>query len=313
MTVRLGPRIATALVVFACLTGRAQAQSALPACSNARPSPGPGQTIPANAPGLRFRPALFNLLPTAGPNLELLDDAGASLPITFSEDFWLVTLGAPLDANRTYRWRYLDVCTSPTPRVDDPTKIQVEAAFSTTDARPLPTSAGTLVVGQPVRGHYQEGSGIIVDRDVTALPVTLVPSAELQPFLPLAAAPSVKIDGEWVSSAEFLLRAGDVEATRTILVLLRCTASPSIDGPPKVTLGRHNVSVATALPDGKVLSSEAVAVSFRCVESPTSVDLLDPDATVASNTGGCAMGAGGPRPSGALLLFALALLARRRR
>jgi hypothetical protein len=309
----LSPR-QTALVatLVGLVAAPAAAQDLIPGCTVGRPAPAAGQTVPANAPALSFFPPFrFDGGPIAEPDLELLDAAGTSLSISHSTVTGLVRPAAPLAANATYRWRYKDACTGTTARGD----FHVEATFSTSGPHPLPTTSGTLTIRRPYRGILNRISGdVVYSYDVTALPVTLVPSTDLEPFEAVTSAPDVSIDGK-SGYDDFQILAGDVQVARPILLLLPCgTSGRTGYGAPTLEPGRHTVSVTASIAGGNTLMAARGTVSLACVTTPAVADVLAPGDEALSplpSPGGCALGGRG-RGGGLILAVAIALARRTR-
>ncbi|MGA9521310.1 MAG: hypothetical protein WBV82_07590 [Myxococcaceae bacterium] len=197
---RLTLLLLAAVVVVLIPTRRADACSP-PLCTDpARPVPGSGQLLPANAPAVALVPfsgfgAFFE---DAG--VSLLDEGGNALPHRVEREgtAWIVHPTAPFDESAMYRLRFGSTCEPQYPPEDGGVGESYESMITVGPPAPLPTSVGALTLletREEFTGGISSCGGPAGQNVIARLAIT--PSEELVPWLPVTRF-VLRVDGaEW--------------------------------------------------------------------------------------------------------------------
>lgn len=297
-----------------------------PSCNEGQALAG---TVPANAPALLWRPQTgWHDWKDKGDGVSLVrvvSGTEQSVPVTVAFDTdlggYLVQPDSPLKPGSSYTLKGKNFCTGPSGSWSDNAWSVTAAATA-----PLPKSLGTLEVKNLGAATIQLGNAAgMCHTDVTAarVEVTLKPSAEIKPWLPLLAYQTY-VDGEayyatasiayfhppWQSWAG---RGKD----RLVSVCSQRNGSEIGHLPP----GSYKVVLKATLPGtNTTLETPPVQVTLTCPSAPGSdagPQNPAPDGGPASGVaerGGCTVSPNAPRcPPWPLLPLALLLTLRRRR
>ena len=231
-------------LTFAALAGLAASTAARPAQACSPPqcvpplvAPAAGKSLPGNLPGFPVIHERGEGVDGSAPLtvVELIDPAGAVVPTDermLPDWVGLVAPLAPLIPG-TYKLRWRETCSfenATQTGVPIPARM-AEREVIVTAAQPLPTSIGTLSL-ETRRETYRVNANASCTADVSASVVrlTLQPSAELAPYLPVAKL-SVVINGQrWASSlygAVSVIPPSIYFAARTPLEIFAVCSAPS--------------------------------------------------------------------------------------
>jgi hypothetical protein len=249
------------LLVFA---SRARAETGVPwdsgpSCESAQPTV--PATLPANVPGI----------PIVGiaTDVSLLALDGTTIPVEIgpveTDGYAIATWSASLAAGAQYTFRWSDGCGD-----------GHEQTFVTTAAAPLPTAAGTISVARRSETLPCDSAGNPVG--AVSADVHLTPSAELAPFMVIAATDLV-VDPEptWAYGRRY----GDSSTEPVGVVSQKCPYGPR----------DFKVSARVRIPNGPTLTTESIDVSLPCPTTCTGEPDPSLDAS-APGTGGSDSGLG---------------------
>ncbi len=281
-----------------------------PQCRRGAFVPGDATTIPANAPGLLWRPS-FGETGWATPTdvrMTRTSDPGTALPFaalaTPDGDYVLIP-DAPLVTGDSYMLADTTTCAGePNARV----------TFSVGPAAPRPTSLGIVVTDErATRGDLEIATAVgscSTTVDAATLDVELTLSAEAQPWAALLLFETRVDDQRWIVSSAIgqSIPPGSTWMGRGRDRLFRaCTPNEDAtqDG---LSSGAHDVEMRAALPGLTPIASATVPVELGC--DPEDTEGGDVDVDVDSPNAGCASSGKGSLLGG---LLVLGVIARRRR
>jgi MYXO-CTERM domain-containing protein len=294
------------LIVAAATPRPADACSA-PPCRLSSFVPADGTTIPANAPGLYWRPAASDASP-ANVRLTTVADPTTALPFTATKlpsGDYVIVPDAPLAAGTAYVLEDLMPCTF------IPNNPPVRNTFTAGPSAPLPQSLGGVsLIGHGIQGDLEVGTSdgsCSKTVDAVSISVQLEPSADAQPWLSLLLFQTLVDDAVWSAQRQINvpIAPGESWKGRGIDLLYRVCEEDTGNINRGLSVGGHRVQFRGALP----------GVATELYSSDTSVELMcdstdpDPDDPLGNDGGGCSSSGA---PSLLLALLALALLLARR-
>jgi uncharacterized protein (TIGR03382 family) len=269
---------------------------------------GEGVTIPANAPGLFWRPSMTSGQP-ADPSTVRLTRLGDTTPIPFTpvaevgSSDWVLVPQQPFIAGTQYVLEESVQCNG---------APGARTVFTAGPEAPLPTTLGTLsIIGH---GNFMDlevatGSGSCSTMvGATVLSIFLEPSAEIEPWKDLLLYDTL-VDGQpWVNQSTANMRPAPGASWRgrgKDLLYRICEPNPDASY-PGLAVGGHQVAFRATLPGTSMtIATPAQALELMCTSRPPDEEEEDGD------DGGCAT----TTPASATFVFALLalLLVRRTR
>jgi hypothetical protein len=298
------------LILPALLPSRPAEACSPPPCWPGAFVPGDASTIPANAPGLYWRPGRSGggaASTTSSVRLTTVSAPSTALPFTAtalpSGDYVIVP-SAPLVEGTAYVLEDQSTCggSAGSPRV----------TFTAGPAAPLPTSLGTVsTIGHGTRLGLEvaTASGSCSTMiDAVTFSIELSPSAEAIPWSSLLLYETLVDDQPWAIQESINISSAPGESWKgraRDLLFRTCTPSPDASY-PGMSPGTHDVAFRASLPGGQPISTPPSPVELMCDDVMPPGDEISPE---DDSSNGCASST--PAASSWILIGLVVLFGRR--
>lgn len=291
-------------ILAGALVGPAASFACSPAnCSNAWFGPAVVGTVPANTPALPLYLPYKDGQPTEPLSL-VHADSGAAIPYQLQTGWpsWL-RLAAPLIAGAEYKLTVVVGCQYMSPDGVTPPP-QETLTFVAGPAAPTPTSAGELILAQPVLKQVKTGTSAgscTVSVDGVSQTVQLQPHPSLLPWLGVASLELFAAGASWSKgkSGQFALAGQPLPTltettTRTNWQIYAVCQDLPLHASPGLAPGYPLLSALVHLPPGMTPLDISAQASLLCDPPVVSADAgLGVDSAAEDAVAGADSGAGG--------------------